>query len=133
MAKSKPSSIPAREVRLGSPDSLPVKVNLLGTALNQLGAARIAVLDLRDPTAAYWVEKKVKKQQLVPANPAAPLARSFPGVVGSSFFLPSCLRAFVVITPSFGTEVPKLREYPSCLRVFFFLLLRYPNDEVYAR
>ncbi len=56
-------------VRMGPPDGLSAKVKLLGTALDQLGPSRIALLDLRDSTASYWVEKKAKKQQAAPAVP----------------------------------------------------------------
>ena len=44
-------------VRLGTPDRLPAKVKLLGMALDQLGVERIDLLDLRDPSAAYWKER----------------------------------------------------------------------------
>jgi len=46
------------QVRLGTPDQLPAKIRLLAVVLRQIGADRIASLDLSDPSGAYWRPRK---------------------------------------------------------------------------
>ena len=42
------------EVRLGTPEQLPTKIELLAAVLRQIAPERIATLDLSDPNGAYW-------------------------------------------------------------------------------
>jgi cell division septal protein FtsQ len=51
------------QVCFGTTEQLDLKTKLLVTSMDQLGADRIAFLDLRDPWAAYWRERPETKRR----------------------------------------------------------------------